>query len=315
MTLVSFADRAVERSRRLHCPVIAGLDPRPGLLSTAEESRAGRSPRRLASAFRKFGERVLDGLVGVVPAVKIQIAFYEALGVPGIGAYVAAVRAARERGFIVVGDIKRGDIGSTAEAYAEGHFGPVAQEAEADVDAVTLSPYLGRDSIEPFLSYCRDAGKGAFALVRTSNATAVEIQDLLAGGRPIYRHVAALVDSWGAELRGGLGYSSVGAVVGATYPRELLEIRAAHPNLLILVPGYGAQGGTAADVVAALDAHGSGLLVASSRGILKAYRTAADRGASPMQGIRDAASVMRDEIWAAFAGRGDGGGEGVHTCS
>lgn len=307
MTRALFADRAVERSRKLLCPVIAGLDPRPELLSTGEENAAGNSPRRLAAAYRRFGETVLDGLVGVVPAVKIQIAFYEALGLPGVGAYAATVRAARERGLLVVGDVKRGDIGSTAEAYAEGHFGAAAHQTAADVDAVTLNPYLGRDSIDPFLSHCRDAGKGAFVLVRTSNPSAVEIQDLIADGRPIYRHVAALVDSWGTELRGRLGYSSVGAVVGATYPRELREIRTAHPNLLILVPGYGAQGGTASDVAGALDELGSGLLVASSRGILRAYRTAADRGASPSEGVRDAALRMRDEIWTAFRARDAGG--------
>lgn len=298
--MTNFADSVIRATTRLTSPIVAGLDPRPGLLSSREEAASAGSFRARARAYEVWGERVLDGLVDVVPAVKIQIAFYENLGLPGIRAYGRAVRAARERGLLVIGDIKRGDIGSTAEAYAEAHFGEPVRAVGADVDAVTLNPYLGSDSLDPFLARCREDGRGAFALVRTSNPSAPQIQDLVADGRPVHEHVAALVDDWGVSLRGDEGYSSLGAVVGATYPRELLEIRERHPHLLVLVPGYGAQGGTAADVARALDARGAGLLVASSRGILRAYREAADAGRDPTDGIRDAARSMRDDIRDAF---------------
>ncbi len=290
----------IRATTRLSSPIVAGLDPRPGLLSTAEEDASHGSFRARARAYEEWGRRVLDGLVDVVPAVKIQIAFYECLGLPGVRAYARTVRAARERGLLVIGDVKRGDIGTTAEAYAEAHLDAPARSIGADVDAVTLNPYLGRDALDPFLQRCRDDGRGAFALVRTSNPSAPQIQDLVADGRPVHEHVAALVDGWGAELRGEEGYSSLGAVVGATYPRELLELRGRHPHLLVLVPGYGAQGGTAEDVARALDDRGAGLLVASSRGILRAYRESADAGRDPTEGIRAAARAMRDDIRAAF---------------
>jgi orotidine-5'-phosphate decarboxylase len=276
------------------------MDPRPELLSPALLTAAGGSAAGLARSYVRFAEEVFDGLVDVVPAVKIQIAFYEALGVPGFEAYFATVRLARERGFLVIGDIKRGDIGSSSAAYAEAHLGPAARRIGADVDAVTLSPYLGVDALEPFLDQCKEDGRGAFVLVRTSNPSAPQIQDLIAGGLPVHRRVAALVEQWGASLAGEEGYSSLGAVVGATYREELAAIRAAHPGLLILVPGYGAQGGTADDVGACLDDRGSGLLVASSRGILRAYRKAAEERRSPAQAIRTAAIDMRDAIRSAF---------------
>lgn len=295
----SFADRVIQSSRKLSSPIVAGMDPRPQLLASRDEEAAGTSSRRLAAAYTRFAEEVFDGLVGIVPAIKIQIAFYEELGLPGVSAYIQTLRMARERGFLVIADIKRGDIGTSSSGYAEAHFGRRAADAGADPDAVTLSPYLGHDTVEPFLEPCRTHGKGVFVLVRTSNPSAVDFQDLIAGEKPVYRHVADRVDAWGRDLVGEEGYSSVGAVVGATYPRELREIREAHPRLLLLVPGYGAQGGSAEDVASALDSQGTGLLVNSSRGILRAYREAADAGRSPANEIRNAASQMRDAIQQA----------------
>ena len=299
----NFADRVIQESVRLGSPVVAGLDPRPNLLSSSQETATNGSMRARSRAYEEWGEQVLDGLAGVVPAVKIQIAFYECLGLPGMRAYIRTARRARDRGLLVIGDVKRGDIGSTAEAYAEAHFGAAASSAGGDVDAVTLNPYLGRESLEPFLARCAEDGRGAFALVRTSNPSAPQIQDLQVDGRPVHEHVGALVDEWGIELRGTEGYSSLGAVVGATYPRELKELRERHPHLLILVPGYGAQGGTAEDVAGALDDRGAGLLIASSRGILRAYREAADQDQDPVSAIRAAAETMRDDIRAAFEAR------------
>lgn len=297
--MVLFADRLTARVHELRCPVVAGLDPRADLLSAAQRRRAGGSVRQTAQAYVDFAQGFLDGLVGVVPAVKIQIAFYEALGLPGMHAYVRSIRAARDRGLIVIGDIKRGDIGTTAEAYASGHLGQVTTNARYDVDAVTLNPYLGVDSVQPFLT---DAfrHKGAFALVRTSNKSARELQDLTCDGKPLFEHVAARVVEWGRDRVGTCGYSSLGAVVGATYPAELARIRSLHPGLLLLIPGYGAQGGGARDVVAALDEHGGGALIASSRGLMVGYREAADAGRPPDLGVRVLAEKMRDEIHAAW---------------
>ena len=304
--MVHFADAVTERTVALQSPIVAGLDPRPDLLPD-DLRRAADSPRTLARAYVTFGRQVLDGLVDVVPAVKIQIAFYEALGIPGVHAYATAVRDARERGLLVIGDIKRGDIGSTAEAYVEGHFGGPAAAMGADVDAVTLNPYLGVDSLSPFLRRATEHGKGAFALVRTSNPSARELQDLVVDGRPVYEHTAALVSGWGAELRGASGYSSLGAVVGATYPDELRRIRELHPELLLLIPGYGAQGGGPADVVSALDERGAGALIASSRGLMKGCREAADDGEPPATGVRRLAQKMREEILAAWDARRNNG--------
>lgn len=295
-----FADRVISRSIALQAPVVAGLDPRPELLTATQERSAEGSADRLARAYVEFGEVVLDGLRDVVPAVKIQVAFYEALGPAGFEAFFQTVGLARERGLLVIGDIKRGDIGTTAQAYADAFVGEQTTARGQDVDAVTLSPYLGSDSLIPFLESCHGHGRGAFALARTSNPSATQIQDLLVDGLPVYRHVARWIEQWGSELIGQEGYSSLGAVVGATYPRELAEIRQAHPNMLLLVPGYGAQGGTAEDVAAALDDRCAGLLVASSRGILKAYRQADETGTNPADGIRRAAEKMRDEIRTAW---------------
>lgn len=312
--MANFADLVIRRTIELGCPVAAGLDPRPGLLSDAQRSKA-RTTRELAKAYEAFADGVLTGLHGIVPVVKIQIAFYEALGVAGLEAYAYSIRRARELGFLVIGDVKRGDIGSTAEAYAAGHLDipdgfdhgvgedPAGSDAAPDlsfhVDAVTLSPYLGRDSLAPFLAVAHAEGKGAFALVRTSNPSAREIQDLVVDGRPVFSWVADLVATWGKDLVGESGYSSLGAVVGATYPDELIAIRNAHPGLLLLIPGYGAQGGGPADVIAALDKRGAGALIASSRGILRGYRAAAESGRDPEEGVREEAVAMRDALRAA----------------
>lgn len=308
--MTNFADAVIARTKELGCPVAAGLDPRPGLLSDALQSEAG-TTRGLAKAYEAFADGVLTGLADLVPVVKIQVAFYEALGLPGMKAYAYSVRRAKELGLLVIGDIKRGDIGTTAEAYAAGHVGSpdgfdLGLGAESDppdlplhVDCVTLSPYLGRDSMAPFLDVAREQGKGAFALVRTSNPSAREIQDLVVDGRPVFSWVADLVSSWGKDLIGSSGYSSLGAVVGATYPEELAAIRKDHPELLLLIPGYGAQGGGPADVISALDADGAGALIASSRGILRGFRDAAQKGLDPEQGIREEAIAMRDALRAA----------------
>jgi orotidine-5'-phosphate decarboxylase len=266
---VHFADRLIEAVRRAGNPVLVGIDPRaedlpPGFLAQFPGDRAG-----VAAALRAFGEAVVDVVAPRVPAVKFQTAFYEAYGPEGLAALHATAAHARVQGLIVLIDGKRNDIGSTAEAYARAYLGP---DPAWDADAVTVNPYLGSNGITPFVAAATAAEKGIFVLVRTSNPSAGELQDLVADGRPLYRHVSEHLARWAAPLRGASGYSLVGAVVGATYPAELVALRQALQGVFFLVPGYGAQGGTAADVAAAFDTQGLGAIVNNSRGLTFAYK-------------------------------------------
>ncbi len=276
----NFADRLNSEIEARGTAAIVGIDPRfellPMPLRRKFDGARGGSLRGLVSAIRTFSQEIIDIVAPHVAAVKPQIAFFEMYGWIGLQAYAEVVRYARKAGLIVIGDVKRGDIGSTALAYATGHLGeiPVAGHlAEMWMeDAVTVNPYLGSDSIEPFLVQVRERGKGIFVLVRTSNPSGAEIQDLEAVGKPIYLHVAELVRRWGADSIGEQGFSSVGAVVGATCPEEARRIRAALPEAMFLVPGYGAQGATAEDLRGAIRDDGRGVVVNSSRGIIFAHR-------------------------------------------
>ncbi len=271
-----FADRLMTAVRRVGNPVMVGIDPRAedfpaGFLDRFDTDRAG-----VANALAAFGREVVNVIAPLVPAVKFQAAFYEMYGPEGVAALHESARYAKEHGLIVVMDGKRNDIGSTAEAYARAYLGKVpigdSLEASWQVDALTVNPYLGSDGIAPFVKIAERENKGLFVLVRTSNASAGEFQDLIAEGRPVYRHVAEHLAAWAANHRGVSGYSLVGAVVGATYPEQLAELRAALKGVLFLVPGYGAQGGSAADVAAALDEEGLGAVINSSRGLTFAYK-------------------------------------------
>ena len=293
-----FADSLMAAILRVGNPVCVGIDPRPedlpgGFLDGFPGDRGG-----VARALEEFGRGVVDVVAPLVPAVKFQAAFYEAYGPEGVAALHATASHAREAGLIVLMDGKRNDIGSTAEAYARAYLGkvPVGETFEPswDVDALTVNPYLGTDGISPFVKVATREGKGIFVLVRTSNASAREFQDLIADGRPIYRHVAERLAGWASPHRGESGYSSVGAVVGATYPSELAELREALPGVPFLVPGYGTQGGSASDVAPAFDSNGLGALVNNSRGITFAYRKPAavakfgdDWRAAIAQAVRD----------------------------
>jgi orotidine-5'-phosphate decarboxylase len=229
----------------------------------------------LCEALQRFGGEVIDVVAPLVPAVKFQCAFYEAYGPAGVAALHATARLAREKGLIVIVDGKRNDIGSTAEAYARGYLGKVpiggAYEPSWCADAITVNPYLGTDGILPFVKVAAREDKGVFVLVRTSNASAGDFQDLVADGQPVYRHVANRLRQWAAPYPGESGYSLVGAVVGATYPGQLAELRQTLPGILFLVPGYGTQGATSRDVAGAFDENGFGALVNSSRGLTFAY--------------------------------------------
>ncbi len=271
-----FADLLVTAIRRTGNPVCVGIDPRPedlpiGFLEGFAGDRAG-----VASALGQFGRDVVEVVAPLVPAVKFQMAFYEAYGPEGVWALHTTAAHARRMGLIVLMDGKRNDIGSTAEAYARAYLGkvPVGDRFEPawDVDALTTNPYLGSDGISPFVKVAAREGKGLFVLVRTSNASAGEFQDLVADGRPLYRHVADRLAAWAAPHRGDSGYSLVGGVIGATYPAQLAELRQALPGVFFLVPGYGTQGGSATDVAPAFDDQGLGALINNSRGISFAYR-------------------------------------------
>lgn len=273
---MEFSDRVVNAVRQKGNPVVVGIDPRPeelppGFLDQFSEDRAG-----VAKALEAFGREVLDVVAPLVPVVKFQSAFYEAYGPEGVAALGATLEYAAGKDALVIFDGKRNDIGSTAEAYARAYLGKVptggAFEPSWSADALTINPYLGTDGVAPFVKIAARERKGVFVLVRTSNASAREFQDLVCDGLPVYRHVARRLREWGEGRYGSDGYNLVGAVVGATYPEELAELRAELPGVLFLVPGYGAQGGTAKDIAAAFDENGQGALVNSSRGITFAYK-------------------------------------------
>lgn len=293
-----FADSLMAAIVRVGNPVCVGIDPRAedlpdGFLDQYPGTRAG-----VASAFEEFGRKVIEVVAPLVPAVKFQAAFYEAYGPEGMSALHATSEFARSSGLIVIIDGKRNDIGSTAEAYARAYLGkvPIGEHFRPswDADALTINPYLGSDGIAPFIKVATREGKGIFVLVRTSNASAGEFQDLVADGKPIYRHVAERIAVLAQPHRGDSGYSLVGAVVGATYPSELAELREALPGVPFLVPGYGTQGGSAVDVAPAFDVSGLGALINNSRGITFAYRKPAavarfgdDWRAAIAQAVRD----------------------------
>ena len=277
-------DRLIEAIDTTQNPSVVGLDPTEALVpaqvvaSFADEVRESVENEdelpaaQLAVAYFEFNRTIIDAVAGIVPAVKPQIAMYEALGPAGVDVYAMTCEYARERGLYVLADVKRGDIGSTAAAYAHMLTG-VGEHDPWNIDAVTVNPYLGTDGITPFVDVAAQTDKDLFVLVRTSNPSSSELQMLdLANGKKVYEHVADLVEGWGAETIGKYGYSRVGAVVGATHPEEGKALRKRMPHTFFLVPGYGAQGGTAADVRGMFDADGSGAIVNSSRGIIGAWR-------------------------------------------
>jgi orotidine-5'-phosphate decarboxylase len=259
---MSFSDRLADAVRR-RGPLCVGIDPRwESLPKSIRETYAGRGPAGVAKAFEVFAARILDLTGDFAAVVKPQAAFFELAGPDGMRSLQTVLQRARELGFVTILDAKRGDIASTAAAYAEAAFGETW-----NADALTVNPYLGRDAVEPFLAVAKKAGRGVFVLVRTSNAGAGLFQDLVSDGKPLHRHVAAAVAEWNATTLGACGLGDVGAVVGATHPRELAELRGAMPDVWFLVPGYGAQGASAADVRAAYRPDGLGAVVNSSRGI------------------------------------------------
>ena len=275
-----FTDRLIAGIDRKGCPIVVGIDPRldlmPPELVRASYARYGETHQAAGRAIREFNLRLLDAVAPHVPAAKVQVAFYEAFGPAGMEVFAETLREARQRGLIVIADVKRGDIELTAQAYASAYLGSslpgVALSPGFEADAITVNPYVGGDGVLPFVSAAQPRGKGLFILVKTSNPTSGDVQNLLVDGIPLYERMAGLVQQWGQGTEGKRGYQAVGAVVGATYPTEAARLRQLMPNTYFLVPGYGAQGAGAEDVQACFGADGYGAIVNSSRAILYAYR-------------------------------------------
>ena len=296
VTAAAFPDRVAAAVERKRSQLVVGLDPRIDLLPVELRGEALLGRAAAAGAVERFCKGIIDAVAPYVVAVKSQVAFFEALGSDGWVALEAVSRHAADVGLLVIADGKRGDIGSTARAYAAAFLEPRGPEPPL-ADALTVNPYLGTDSIDPFLSACRNHGAGIFCLVRTSNAGGRDLQDaVLSDGVPVWRHVAGLVDEWGAGLVGAGGMSSVGAVVGATVPRLMGDARRAMPRSIILLPGVGAQGATPADVARAFTSGPASALVSASRSVIYAFRDGEDdwREAAGCEAAR-----LQAEIWAA----------------
>ncbi|MEK6248588.1 MAG: orotidine-5'-phosphate decarboxylase [Planctomycetales bacterium] len=266
---IGFGDRLVEAVLQRKTPVLVGLDPRwEQLPEVLTRSCDAADPAVKARTYCEFCRGVIDVVAGLVPAVKPQAAFFEQLGPVGMAALADVVGYAAEKGLLVIIDGKRSDIGSTAEAYADAYLGATSAWGGNEL---TVSPYLGEDSLMPFVDVARQRDAGIFVLVKTSNPGGGMFQDLMVEGRPVYLHVAALVEDQAAQTAGQSGYGAVGAVVGATYPEQLVDLRDLMPHSWLLVPGFGAQGGSATDVAGAFDGNGLGAIVNSSRGIIFAH--------------------------------------------
>ena len=272
-------EKLIEGIKKKDAPVVVGLDPMlgfvPGFIKEKAFQELGETLEGAGEAIWQYNRGLIDAVADIVPAVKPQIAMYEQFGLPGLAAYKKTVDYAKEKGLVVIGDVKRGDIGSTSAAYAAAHLGRVKIGDHAfpvfDEDFATVNPYLGTDGIKPFVDAARENGKGIFILVKTSNPSSGEFQDRKIDGRPLYEWVGEKVAEWGASHMGST-YSYVGAVVGATYPEMGKVLRALMPKAYILVPGYGAQGGRGSDLVPFFNADGLGAIVNSSRGIIAAWQ-------------------------------------------
>jgi orotidine-5'-phosphate decarboxylase len=272
--------RLIEGIKTKNAPIVVGLDPQlkfvPEYILDKWYKELGYTLEAVGEAFFEYNKGILDSVSDLIPAVKPQIAMYEQYGIPGIIAYKKTVDYAHEKGLVVIGDIKRGDIGSTSESYAIGHIGSVKLGEQIikpfDEDIVTVNPYLGTDGVKPFVDVCNKEDKGIFVLVKTSNPSSGEFQDKLIDSRPLYEIVADMVNAWGSNSMDG-DYSNVGAVVGATYPEMGIELRKLMPKAYILVPGYGAQGGSGKDLKGYFNEDGLGAIVNSSRGIIAAYKS------------------------------------------
>lgn len=303
-------NKLVAKIQKTEAPIVVGLDPMmkfvPAHIQKAAFDEYGETLKGAAEAIWQYNKQIVDAIYDLVPAVKPQIAMYEQFGIEGMIAFKKTVDYCKEKDLVVIGDIKRGDIGSTSEAYAVGHLGKVQVGSNSfygfDEDFATVNPYLGSDGVKPFMKVCGEEKKGIFVLVKTSNPSSGEFQDRQVDGKPLYEIVGAQVDAWGSELMGD-SYSYVGAVVGATYPEMGKVLRDIMPKAYILVPGYGAQGGKGKDLVHFFNKDGLGAIVNSSRGIIAAYQQEQYKSFGDMNfadASRQAVIDMREDIKSAL---------------
>ena len=306
-------NKLISNIRKTNAPIVVGLDPMLNYIPEHIQKKAfaefGETLEGAAEAIWQYNKGIVDATYDLIPAVKPQIAMYEQFGIPGLIAYKKTVDYCKSKDLVVIGDIKRGDIGSTSAAYAVGHLGQVQvgsrKYAGFDEDFATVNPYLGSDGVKPFMDICKEEKKGIFVLVKTSNPSSGEFQDRVIDGRPLYELVGEKVAQWGDELMGD-EYSYVGAVVGATYPEMGKVLRKLMPKTFILVPGYGAQGGKGSDLVHFFNEDGLGAIVNSSRGIIAAYKQEAYAEFGELNyadASRKAVEVMIEDISGAFKNR------------
>ncbi len=304
-------NKLIDKITNLQAPIVVGLDPMlayvPDHIKKVAFEEYGETLEGAAEAIWQFNKKIVDATYDLIPAVKPQIAMYEQFGIPGLVAFKKTVDYCKEKDLVIIGDIKRGDIGSTSTAYAVGHVGKVQVGENRyygfDEDFVTVNPYLGTDGVKPFIEVCKEENKGIFVLVKTSNPSSGEFQDQLVDGTPLYELVGKKVAEWGEQHMGN-GYSYVGAVVGATYPEMGKVLRKIMPNTYILVPGYGAQGGKAKDLVHYFNKDGLGAIVNSSRGIIAAYKQEAYAKFTPEhfeEASRQAVMDMIEDIKGALS--------------
>lgn len=302
-------DILIDKIKQTNNPTVIGLDPRYDMLPECVRNKYEKNLEGACKAILEYNKALIDATWDIIPAVKPQVAFYEMFGIDGINVFNETCKYAKQKGMIVIADAKRGDIGSTAQGYSNAFLGrTLIEEKEIEifnVDFVTVNPYMGTDCVKPFIDDCKKYNKGIFVLVKTSNKSSGEIQDLiLENGKTIYETVAELVNDWGKELIGEYGYSSVSSVVGATYPEQLKELREIMPNSYFLIPGYGAQGGKASDIAFGFDNNGLGGIVNASRSLMCAYKSDLwkDKFAEEdyAKATRAEAIRMRDELNSAI---------------
>jgi len=298
-------DILIEKIKETGNPTVMGLDPRYEMLPKCVTDKYPKTLEGVTHAIIEYNKALIDATYDIIPAIKPQIAFYEMFGIPGMQAFKETCDYAKQKGMIIIADIKRGDIGSTAQGYSNAYVGKTKigdiEESIFDVEFITVNPYMGTDCVKPFIEDCKKYNKGLFILVKTSNPSSGELQDLkLENGEEVYTRVAKLVENWGEELRGKYNYSSIAAVVGATYPEQLKQIREIAPHTYFLIPGYGAQGGKVEDIALGFDKDGLGGIVNASRSLMCAYKS--DKWKDKFeekdyaQATRAEAIRMRDEL-------------------
>lgn len=271
-------DNLIDKIKEKNSPIVMGIDPRYEMIPDCVKSKYSKDMVGFAESSVEFAKNLIDATYDIIPAIKPQLAYFEMMGPNGLNAFQEIVDYAKEKGLIVIADAKRGDIGTTSQGYSNTFLGKTSledyEENIYDTDFVTVNPYMGTDCVKPFIEDAKKYDKGVFVLVKTSNKSSGELQDLrLENGKKVYEQVATLVEEWGKDLIGKYGYSSISAVVGATYPEQLKEIRKLAPHTFFLIPGYGAQGGKAEDIALGFDQNGLGGIINASRSLMCAYKS------------------------------------------